>query len=186
MPSPADLHIDQALTDFSVAVGMQMESSFVARRAFPVASSPQQSNKYHVYTKADLLRSDAKRYAGKGETAEREFSLSEGQFFIEAWALHHDVSRHERSNADPVIDLEEDAVEVLTQDLMIQEDIQFAATAMVSGAWGTTVTGGTNFTQFDDAASTPIETRPARPPFSRTPDARPTSSYSDTRRLPRV
>lgn len=157
MPSPAELHVDQALTDFSVAVSFQDQSQFACRQVFPVAPSPQQSNKYHVYTSADLLRSDAEAYSGKGPTAERDFRLSSTSFFIEVFGLHYDVGRHERANADAAVDPEEDAAQVLMQDLMIQEEIQFDNDVMASGNWDNSETGGTNFTRWDDAASTPIE-----------------------------
>jgi hypothetical protein len=149
--------VDAALTDFSVAVSFQNADQFVARRAFPVASSPTQSNRYHIYTSADLLRTDAEAYAGKGPTAGRDFRLSNTPFWIEVWGVHYDVGRHERANADRGIDLEEDAAAVLMQDLMIREEVAFVTAAMTSGVWGTTVTGATNFTRWDDASSTPIE-----------------------------
>lgn len=157
MPSPAEVHVDAALTDFSVAVSFQNANQFVARRAFPVATSATQSDRYHIYNSSDLLRTDAEAYAGKGPTAGRDFRLSSSPFWIEVWGLHYDVGRHERANSDPAIDLEEDAAAVLMQDLMIREEIQFVATAMAASVWGTTVTGGTNFTRWDDASSTPIE-----------------------------
>ena len=157
MPTPANVRTDQALTDFSLAVGLQMESQFVARRAFPVTPVPRQADKYRVYNSADLLRSDAAPFSGSGETAGRTYTLSEDSFFCEVFGLHEDISLHERENADPVLDPEEDAVRVLVQDQMINEDVKFAATAMVTTAWDNSETGGTGFTQWDDAASTPIE-----------------------------
>lgn len=156
MPLPSQVHIDAALTDFSVAY-FQSAEGYVARRAFPAVGSDKQSDKYYVYTKADLLRSDAQKYAGKGPTAERDYKLSNSTFFIDDWALHYDVGRHERANADAVLDPEEDAAMVLAQDLLIAEDREWASTAFTTSVWGTDVTGGTNFTVWGDAASTPIE-----------------------------
>lgn len=158
MPLPSEVHVDAALTDFSVAVSFQEQDAFVARRAFPTIPSDKQSDRYYVYDSADLLRSDAQKYSGKGATAGRDFRLSDTPFFIDPWAVHHDVGRHERANADDALDPEEDAAAVVMQDLMIAEDVQFAATAMTTTAWDNSETGSTNFTQFDDAASTPIET----------------------------
>lgn len=157
MPVPAELHIDAALTDFSVAVSLQMESQFVARRAFPTVPVPKQSDKYFIYDSDDLLRSDAQRYSGKGATAGRDFSLSEGNYFVEPFAVHYDVGRHEVANADAALDVEEDAATILAQDLLIAEEVEFTSNVMAASLWGTTVTGGTNFTRWDDAASTPIE-----------------------------
>lgn len=157
MPSPAELHIDAALTDFSVAVSIQEESSFIARRAAPAVMSDKQSDKYYIYSAADLLRSDAEPYSGKGAVSRRDYRLSNASYFVQPWALAHDIGRHERANADSALDPEEDAARLLMQDLMIAEDVAFAAEVMVTGAWDNSETGATNFTQWDDAASTPIE-----------------------------
>jgi hypothetical protein len=149
--------VDAALTDFSVAY-LQASEGFVARRAFPAAGSQHQTDLYYTYTKADLARSDAQKYAGSGPTAGKKFGVGTTPYSIDVWSLHYDVTEHERANADPVLDPEEDAVSALVQDLMIAEDVQFAGAAFSTGVWGNEVTGGTNFTQWNDAASTPIET----------------------------
>lgn len=157
MPLPSQNHIDAALTDFSIAY-MQDASGFVARRAFPVVGSAHQTDNYYVYSKADMNRTDAQKYDGSGPTAGKTFGLATSPYSINVWSVHYDVSEHERANADPVIDPEADAVAAVVQDLMIREDQEFAATALTTSVWGTDVVGGTNFTQFDDAASSPIET----------------------------
>jgi hypothetical protein len=84
--------------------------------------------------------------------------LSTGNYFCDVWALAYDVSEQERANADAVLDPEQDATRVLMDDLIMTEDREWAATAFTTGVWGgTDQTGAVNFTQWDDAASTPIE-----------------------------
>jgi hypothetical protein len=156
MPTLSELHVDQALTDFSVGLFQDLGGS-VASRAFSNRNVAQQSNQYHIYTAGDLHRSDARKRAPNTASAARSFGLTTGSYFCDVWALHYDVSEQERANADAVLDPEEDAARILMDDLIIAEDVQFAATAFAGSVWGTTVTGGTNFTQWDDAASTPIE-----------------------------
>ena len=157
MPLPSQNHIDAALTDFSIAY-MQDANGFIARRMFPAVGSAHQTDNYYTYSKADMNRADATKYDGSGPTAGKTFGLASNPYSINVWALHYDVSEHERANADPVIDPEEDAVMAVAQDLMITEDREWASAAFSTGVWGTDVVGGTNFTQFDDAASNPIET----------------------------
>jgi hypothetical protein len=156
MPTPQQVHEDAALTDFSVAY-FHERGSTIARKMFSPTPSAKQSDRYFVYSKADLLRSDAQPYSGKGATAGRDYGLSKTSYYIEEWALHYDVSRNERANADAVLDPEEDAARLVMDDLMIAEEREWAATAFATGVWGTDVTGGTNFTVWSDAASTPIE-----------------------------
>jgi hypothetical protein len=130
----------------------------VASQAFSNRNVAQQSNRFFVYDADDLHRVDATERAPNTSSAAKTFSLTTQVYFCPVIALHYDVSEQERANADAVLDPEEDAAKVLMEDLMMREDQDFAATAFTTGVWGgTDQTGATNFTQWDDAASTPIE-----------------------------
>ena len=56
MPQPtlSDIHVDSALTDFSVAY-FQDAGRFAAPNVFPIVNVPQRSGKYFVYDRAELL-----------------------------------------------------------------------------------------------------------------------------------
>jgi hypothetical protein len=145
------VHIDSALTDFSVAY-LQNPAASVARRAFPVVASAKQSDKYFVWTIADHMRSDARKRAPGTQAVTREFALSNDNFYCEVYALAHNISAQTAANADPAVDPERDAVRLLLQDMMIQEEIAFGATAFAS-SWGTNTTPGT---VWSNAAAYPI------------------------------
>ena len=156
MPSLSELHVDMALTDFSVGLFQDLGGS-VASQAFSNRNVAQQSNNYHIYTAGDLHRSEARKRAPNTSAVRRDYGLSTGTYYCDVWALAYDVSEQERANADAVLDPEQDAARILMDDLIIAEDREWAATAFTTSVWGTDVTGGTNFTQWDDTASTPIE-----------------------------
>jgi hypothetical protein len=158
MPQPtiASRHVDQALNDFALAYLNQAQSS-VARRAFPVVPSPRQSNKYHVYTKAFFLSSEARKRAPGTESAVRGYELSTDSFFADRYSIAVDVTEEDIANSDAVLDAEQDAVRLALHDIEIAEEVAWAAEAFAASKWGTTVTGGTNFTKWSDAAATPIE-----------------------------
>jgi hypothetical protein len=157
MPGLAEIHVDTALTDFSAALFQDLGGS-VASQAFSNRNVAQQTGVYHVYTAADLHRAEAERRAPNTSAHRKDYGLTTQPYQCEVWALAYDVSEQERANADPVLDPEEDAAKVLMEDLMMTEDREFAATAFTTGVWGgTDQTGAVNFTQWDDAASTPIE-----------------------------
>lgn len=155
-PSLGDVHVDQALTDTSVAF-FQSDDRFIARQFSPPLPVAKQSNKYYVYTRADTLRSDAEKRAPNTEAAVRTFTLSTDQYFCDVYSIAHDISEQVRANADPAIDLEDDAAQQNAQDIMIRMEVDFAAAAFVTGVWTTDVVGGTNFTKWGDPSSTPIE-----------------------------
>ena len=98
------------------------------------------------------------RRAPNTSSPRKQYGLATGTYFCGVWSLAYDVSEQEVANQDPALDVEEDAARIIMEDLIMRENNEFAATAFVTGAWGgTDQVGGTNFTQWDDAASTPIE-----------------------------
>ena len=145
MPEPtlSDIHVDTALTDFSVAY-WQDDDRFVAPSIFPTVNVQQRSNKYHVYTKNDLLRSDATKRAPGTESAVRTYKLSQDDYFCEVYSIAVDVSEQERANADPALDPEEDAARVTTQDIMILRDRLWGTAAFSTGIWATESTATWN------------------------------------------
>jgi hypothetical protein len=156
MPSLSEVHVDQALTDFSVGLFQNLGGS-VASRAFSRVNTAQQSNKYHVWTAADLHRLDAQKRAPNSESAGRRYGTETGSYFCDVWALHDDISEQTAANADAVFDLEQDTARALMDDLIATEDVQFASAAFATGVWGTDVVGTTDFVKWDDSSSIPIE-----------------------------
>ena len=157
MPTLSEVHTDSALTDFSQGLFQDLGGS-VASQAFSNRNVAQQSNSFHVYTAADLGRAEAKRRAPNTSATRRDYGLETGRYFCDVFAIAYDVSEQERANADAVLDPEQDATRILMDDLVMTEDREWASTAFTTGVWGgTDQTGAVNFTQWDDAASTPIE-----------------------------
>ncbi len=149
--SPADAHVDSALTDFTVAY-LQNPAASIARRAFPVLNVPKQSDKFFVYTIADHMKTEMQKRAPGTPAAERHFKLSTDTYYCDVLSLAHNVSRQLTANADPAIDPEEDAVKFLLQDAMIKEEIDWATIAFAS-SWGTNTSPGT---VWSNAAAYPL------------------------------
>lgn len=150
-PAPGDVHIDTALTDFSVAY-LQDPSASVARRAFPVIGSAKQGDKYFVWTIADHMRVETRGRAPGTRAVTRDFALSNDNFYCDVKALAHNISSQVKANADPAVDPEESAVRMLLQDMMLEEEIAFSAVAFGAN-WGTNTTPGT---VWSNAAAYPI------------------------------
>lgn len=145
MPEPtlSDIHVDSALTDFSVAY-FQAPGRYVAPSIFPTVPVQQRSGKYYVYDKNELLRSDARKRAPNTEAAVRSYKLSKDDYFAEVYSVAVDVSEFERANADPALDPEEDATRVTTQDLRILMDREWGTAAFSTGIWATESTATWN------------------------------------------
>ncbi len=154
-PTPSDVHVDAALTDFSLAI-IQDEANFQAGAA-PVKPVNHQSDKYHIYTAGDWLRDDAVKKRAPGQGAPRSgFTPSNTTYDATAWWTAVPLSEMVTANEDASIDSDRAATRLVTHRMLIRRE-RLYATAFLNTAsvWGTDVTGGTNFTQWDDAASDP-------------------------------
>jgi hypothetical protein len=145
MPQPtlSDIHVDSALTDFSVAY-FQDAGRFAAPNVFPIVNVPQRSGKYFVYDRAELLRSDTQKRAPNTESAVRTYKLSNDSYFCEQYSIAVDVSEQEIANADPALDPEMDAASVAVQDLRIAMDQAWTEAAFSTGIWATESTATWN------------------------------------------
>lgn len=156
MPQPtrSDVHVVSALTNVSIAY-MQAQSRFVANQVFPIVPVEYQSDKYFVFDSADFRRNNAKPRAPGTESAGGGFDISTATYTCEVYSIHKDLPDQIRRNSDPAIDLDRSAAEFVMQQLLIQKESDWASTFFDTGVWGTDVVGGTDFTVWDDGASTP-------------------------------
>ncbi len=154
-PTPSDVHIDAALTDLSIAI-IQAESNFVSGAA-PVKGVQHQTDKFHVFTPSDWLRDDAVKVRAPGEGAPRSgFTLSEDNYRAQSWWTAVPLNEMVRANADPAVPLDQSATRLVTHRMLIRRERLYAIAFMnTDGAWETDKTGGTDFTEWDDAASDP-------------------------------
>lgn len=158
-PTLQDVHVDMALTDFSVA-RWQDNSNFVATQAFPVRAVSQKSNKYHVLDKASALRSEATKRAPNTESAGRGFTMSQDNYNADVYAVHFDVSEQIRANADASVNIESAAAAQTVQDIQIRMDQDWATAAFSTGIWATESTATWNTSTGDPIGdiATGIET----------------------------
>lgn len=153
-PSRSDVHVDQALTNISVAF-MQQNMNFISDKVFPPVPVDKQSDKYFIYDRANFRRDEVKPRAPGTESAGGGFELSTDSYGCEVYAYHKDIPDQIRSNADAAINIENDASRFVTELMMISREVQWATDFFGTGKWTTDKTGDTDFTQWDDAASDP-------------------------------
>lgn len=156
MPLPArgDVHIDQALTNISVAY-IQAASNFIANRVFPSVPVTKQSDKYFTYNKGDFRRDEVKPRAPGTESAGGGFRMSNDNYAAEVYAFHKDVPDQIRSNADAAVNVDNDASRFVTNLFLIQREVKWASEFFTINVWDTDVVGATDFTVWDDSASDP-------------------------------
>lgn len=161
-PVPADLRVDQVLTNISIAY-MQKAEDFVADRVFPRVPSQVKSDRYVVYDRADWFRNEMEKRAPGTESAGSGWRIDNTPTFsCDVWALHKDVDDQLKANQRPPVDLDRDATLWLTQQGLIRRDKEWVDSYFKTGVWTTDRTGvasgptGTQFVQWNQAASDPF------------------------------
>lgn len=152
-PTPADVHVDAALTDISVAY-VQNETNFVSGQVFPAVPVNHQTDKYFKFDKNDWFRDDAvTKRSPNQESSGSGYGLSTDTYSADVWATHVDIDDQVRANADPAVDPEEAATRIVTQRMLIRRERQFATDYFTTSVWDTDVVGSTDFTKWSDYGS---------------------------------
>ncbi len=161
-PTPGSVHVDGLLTDISVAY-VQSSTKFVADRVFPVVSVDKQSDKIATYNKQDFLRDEVEKRAPGDKAVGIGYRPGSTSYIAQEWAAEHPIDDQVRANADSPFTPERDAVTFLTQKMLIKREREWVTKFFSTGNLWTgssdsaDVIGGTDFTQWSNAASTPIE-----------------------------
>ena len=145
-PNSTDVHVDGPLTNLSVGFKNDM-NHFVSDKVFPTVPVAKQTDKYFTYTQADFFRTDAQLRAPGTESAGSGYNLSTDTYSCDVLALHKDIADQTRANADAPLDMNRDAVEFLTQHMMLKREIDWASAFFTTSVWDNDVNGdwtGTN------------------------------------------
>jgi hypothetical protein len=115
-----------------------------------------QSDLYWKYSKSDWRRTDVKRRAPSTESPGVGWNVTTDQYFAHVYAVHKDVDDQLRSNADSNFNLDRDATEFITNQLLLRRDLDWNAEYFTTGVWDTEYVGTTDFTKWSDGGSDPI------------------------------
>jgi len=154
MPKPTarDMHVDEALSNISINWA-QEQNKFICN-AFSNVSSDFQSNKFHVWSREDILRSEAKKVGPGGMAPIRGEGLSQDTFFCDVWKVRELLDQQRQANADAALNLRETATKNCTNDVLTRIDADWATELFTPGKWATDITPAV---LWDNSTSTPIE-----------------------------
>ena len=149
MPDISMVHVDQALTEVSVAY---RNTQYVADSVFPVVPVSKQSNKYFIYSKENFRTLDDARRPG-ARANEIEWTLSTDTYYCEGHALAQAIPDELRANADQAIDVDVDTTEVLTDLVYLQREILVASKATDSSVitQSTTLSGNNQWSDYTNS-----------------------------------
>lgn len=83
-------------------------------------------------------------------------------YYCPVYAFHKDVDEQVRSNSDVPLNADRDAVEFVTQRMLLRRENQWAQSYFKTGIWGTDLVGASSASSghvqfWDSANSTPVE-----------------------------
>ena len=175
MPAFTNEHVDVNLTNISVAY---TNDEYVAGRVFGVVPVPKISDKYFIYNKRAFLSSSGTDPQGKPNSIRRPgtraatitYDLSSNSFYAEQLARNYMLTDAEIQIADTPLMPMADATEVVTDTILIDNELAVAAIAMkrsyyptankiqlVTGttSWAVNTLSGGNYTSFPITSDIP-------------------------------
>lgn len=145
-PTAGALHVDKLLTEYAIGYGTDIASTYVADRVCTLLPVDKQSDKYAVWNKGDLFRSEMGLRADGDKSVGSGQRMSTDTYFADVYALHTKLTDRQKKNAD--VDVESAKVRYLMNQTKIKRDKIFAATAFTTSVWS-------GFTDQTGSATTP-------------------------------
>lgn len=159
MPNPAlsDVHVNRPLTNIAIAFA-QSQDAFIAGRATPIVPVAKKSDSYFLYSRDDWYRIQARERAPGAEAPGGGFDLTTDTYTATVYAVRKDVDDQIRANADAPLNVDRDATEWCTLQLLLKREKVWSSTFFAASTWTGSTTGAdiTVGTQWNDAASDPI------------------------------
>jgi len=136
MLTPSSVHIDQPLTNLTLAYA-QEQSNFIADKVFPTVGVQRQSDKYYIYDRDNMNRTgDVKKLAPRTEVNRIGMSISNSSYYADVYGLGMDFDEQTLANEDAALDIRSAGAQTLMTRLMIHREEQFAASFFAAGIWG--------------------------------------------------
>jgi hypothetical protein len=162
-PTPGDVHVNQPLTNISIAF-LQNAANFVAARVFPNIPVTKQSDRYYTYNRGDFNRDEMQERAPGTESSGGGYSLDNTPtYYAPQFSFHRDIPDPVRANADSVLNPDREAVAFVTHKALIRREKVWASRYFAASIWTSEYTGvasgptGNQRLQWNDANSNPIE-----------------------------
>lgn len=162
-PGMGDVHVNQVLSQFSVAY-TQQPNNFIADKVFPQVGVSKRSDLYPVWTRKGTNIVAMQKRAPGTAVSMIESNLSTSPYYLDVYALGATLNDQEVDNADDWVDLRLSKTQLLSRQGLILKETLFANGFFKSGVWGTDLTGisdgtpsSTQFKRWDEDLATPKE-----------------------------
>ncbi len=149
-PSISMVHVDQALTNVSIAFSNE---DLVADLVSPRLPVDKQSNKYFQFDMSAFRQVDDRRSPGAEANEAPGWELSKDLYFCDGHGLKDYIPDETRSESDPAVDIEVNTTERLTELMLLNREI--ALQQLIFGAGSavpnTALSGTSQWSDFTDS-----------------------------------
>lgn len=185
--TPSEAHIDQVLTNMTIA-HMQDRDNFIADRIFPNVAVDKQSDKYYVWGRDFYNQIGNVEKAAPGtESPEISLNVSTDSYYVDLFHLGASFSEQMLANEDTALNTRSVAANTIVNQFLLKRELDFISNYFATNVWTTEYDGvanadndtATEVTQWDDYTnSTPIiDVRTAKTAMFLASSG--TSSYND-------
>jgi hypothetical protein len=161
-PTRQQVYVNRTLSDYSLM--MLQEDGFVADSVFPVKPVEKPTGEYFSYPRGSFNTPSMKLRAPGTALETIDYDITTANYSTQVWGLSRHIDDQIAASADDAVNLELEATDLLTLQLRLNKEINWASTFFQSGVWTSQYTGvasapSTNqFVQWNNSATaTPIE-----------------------------
>ncbi len=154
-PTQGDVYVSRPLTNLSLAYALNNDE-FIAGQVFGNVPSDVQGGTFRKYNRSEWNRTDVEKRAPHTESKGVGYTIEDDNYFAHIYAIHVDIDDPVRANVQDPINLDRDATNMVTRQLLIKRDQIWFNTFFKTGVWDTDLVGGVDFTKWSVANSTPI------------------------------
>lgn len=139
------------LTNLSMAY-FQQASRYVAKAIFPICPVQLSSANYYTFSKEDLLRNNVARKPAFGKVAPAQMGQLSGSYSCKVDQVIVGIDQiarlnYERTKAPGVADPRAAKVKFVAEQMLLNQDIQFAENFFKAGVWNNEWTGGAAYSE---------------------------------------
>lgn len=147
-PAPGTLHIDQLMTNISIAYN---NPDYIVDQIFPIVPVNKQSNKIPKYDQSHWFRDEA-RVRTPGAASQRGgFSVdTTATYFCDRYSYGFEIADEQRDNQDAPYNMDRDGTMFATDKVLMRREVSFTTNWFATSKWGTDKVGGTDFTKWSD------------------------------------
>lgn len=162
-PTAGDVHVNAPLTNISIAF-IQGAENFIADTIFPNIPVMKQSDRYYTYDRGEFNRDEMEERAPATQSKGGDYTIDNTPtYYAPVYAFHKDIADQVRANADPQLNMDNEATLYVTQKGLLKREKLWATKFFTTGVWTKDITGvsatptGDQVLQWNDTASTPLD-----------------------------